>query len=117
MYRAGLVSAGGTFLAFLLEDWRGSGVAREESGPPPWAIVAAAALDSRFLRDSFLVRFSRPMVPVLFSSGADWVLFTLGSGLRGEETAGECMSSCARFWGSEEMLGCDNGACCCVCGC
>lgn len=56
---------------------------RAKSTTPPGV---EAALDSRFLSDSFFVRFSLAMTPV--SSGTCDFL-ELWSGLRGEETAGE----------------------------
>lgn len=56
---------------------------RANSTPPPGV---EAAFDSRFLSDSFFVRFSLAMTPV--SSGA-WDFLEVWSGLRGEETAGE----------------------------
>ena len=91
LYRIGARSAADESLPF------GSGVTRELSEAP-----AAAPLDSRFLSESFFVRFSRDMPGV--SSGAwTWTFdIALTSGFSGEETAGAWSSSMARFCGIEE---------------
>lgn len=94
MYRAGAISAGGTFFKAFLGTF-GSGVARELSATPAGLV---AALDSRFFNDSFFVRFSRAMAPV--SSGAK-DFRALVSGFKGDDTAGTWSSSSARFWGRE----------------
>lgn len=81
MYRAGAISAGGTFFKVFLGTLR-SGVARELSATPAGLV---AALDSRFFNDSFLVRFSRAMTPV--SSSAEYFRAFV-SGFKGDDTAG-----------------------------
>lgn len=64
-------------------------------------------MDSRFLSDSFFVRFSRETIGV--SSGT-WDFLEVKSGLRGEDTAGTWSSSRARFWGREAGPGPGAGA-------
>lgn len=76
---------------------------RARSTPPPGV---EAAFDSRFLSDSFFVRFSLAMTPV--SSGA-WDFLDVWSGLRGEETAGEWSATLAGI-GSGTDAGAGAGA-------